>query len=58
MAKVVHCKDVGFDRGYVAKAETEEALLEKVAAHASEVHGINEVTPEVVEQVRGVIREE
>ena len=58
MAKVVHCKDVGFDCGYVAKAETEAELMQKVAAHASEVHGLSEVTPEVAEQVRSVIREE
>ena len=56
--KVIHCKDVGFDCGYVAKATTEDELLQKVAAHAKEVHNVDEVTPELVEQVRGVIREE
>lgn len=58
MAKVVHCKDVGFDCGYIAKADTEKELMQKVAEHASEVHGLSEVSPEVVEQVRSVIREE
>jgi predicted small metal-binding protein len=32
--------------------ETEDALLARVAAHASEAHGITEVTPELVGQVR------
>lgn len=58
MAKVVYCNDLGFDCGYVAKAETEEALLKDVAAHAREVHGLTEVSPEVVEQVKGVVRED
>ena len=56
MAKVIHCKDVGFDCGFIAKAETEEDLLGKVAEHAAEVHGLTEVTPELIEQVKGVIR--
>ena len=58
MAKVLHCNDVGFDCGFVAKAESEEELLQKVATHAAEVHGVTEVTPELVEQVKGVIRTE
>lgn len=58
MAKVVHCNDVGFDCGFVARADTDEELLQKVAAHAAEVHGVTEVTPELVEQVKGVIRTE
>ena len=58
MAKVVHCKDVGFDCEGVIKAETEEELLKLVAEHAQSEHGLNEITDEVVQQVRGVIREE
>ena len=34
------------------QAETEEEVLQQVAAHARDVHGVDSVPPEVVEQVR------
>lgn len=56
MAKRLHCKDVGFECGFVAEAETENELLEQVAAHAQHEHGISEITPELVNQVKAQIR--
>ena len=56
--KVVHCRDVGFDCDGVVRAETEQEVLEQVAAHAKAVHNIETVPPEVVEKVRQVMREE
>ena len=58
MTKVVHCSDVGFECDGVIRAETEEDALKLVAAHAKEVHSMQEVTPEVVEKVRAVMRDE
>lgn len=58
MAKVVRCRDVGFDCDGVVRADTEEELMAQVAQHAKEVHGIEEVTDEIVEKVKSVIREE
>jgi predicted small metal-binding protein len=58
MAKVVRCRDVGFDCDGVIRAKTEEEALAQAAAHAQEVHGLQEITPEVVAAVRAVIREE
>jgi predicted small metal-binding protein len=58
MTKVVRCKDVGFDCEGVIRAETEEEILKKVAEHAQADHGLTEVSEEVVEKVRAVIREE
>jgi predicted small metal-binding protein len=55
--KVIHCRDVGFDCDGVVRAETEEELLQQVAEHARTVHDV-EVTPELVQQVKGQIREE
>ncbi|MCB0047365.1 MAG: DUF1059 domain-containing protein [Caldilineaceae bacterium] len=55
MTKVVRCRDVGFDCEGVVRAETEEEVLIQVAAHAKEVHGVEEVTPEIVEKVRSVM---
>ncbi|WP_412062332.1 DUF1059 domain-containing protein [Rubrivirga sp. IMCC45206] len=56
--KVVHCRDVGFDCEGVVRAETEHDALQKVADHAREAHGLDEVTPDVAERVRSVMREE
>jgi predicted small metal-binding protein len=58
MAKVVHCRDVGFDCDGVVRAETEEEALKQVAAHAKTVHNLDEVTDEIVQKVRSVMRDE
>ena len=58
MAKVISCKDVGFDCEGVVRAETEEEALQIAAAHAKEVHGIQEITPEIAEKVKTAIRDE
>jgi len=58
MAKVLHCKDVGFDCDGVVRAETEEEVLQMAAEHAQSVHNLNELTEEVVEKVRAAIRDE
>lgn len=55
--KVLHCCDAGFDCEHVVRAESEEELLRQVAEHAQTVHDL-EVTPELVEQVKSLIREE
>lgn len=36
----------------VFHADTDEQILEQVAVHARDDHGMSEVPPEVVEQVR------
>lgn len=58
MTKVVDCRDLGFDCDGVVRAETEEEALQQVAQHAKDVHDISEVTPELADQVREVMREE
>jgi predicted small metal-binding protein len=58
MTKVVHCRDVGFDCDAVVRAETEEEALKQVAAHAKTVHHLDEVTDEIVEKVRSVMRDD
>ncbi len=57
MAKELKCADVGMDCGFVARAESTEALLEKVVAHAAEEHGIDEITPDLHAKVTAVIRD-
>jgi predicted small metal-binding protein len=55
--KIVNCRDVGFDCEGVVRAESEEELLRQVAEHAQTVHNV-EVTPELAEQVKSLIRDE
>jgi predicted small metal-binding protein len=57
MGKALKCSDIGFDCGWEAKAETEDDLLGKVAEHAKMHHGMEEVTPEVLQKVKSVIRD-
>lgn len=58
MTKKVNCMDLGFDCPGVIQADTTEETLRQVAAHAAEAHGMQEVTPEVVEKIHAVMIEE
>lgn len=37
-------------------AEAEDELLAQVAPHAADAHGITEITPDVLEAVKGAIK--
>ncbi len=56
MAKLLRCRDVGFDCDAEVRAETEDDLLRMVAEHAREVHGLEEVDDAVVEKVLASIQ--
>ena len=58
MAKVIHCKDVGFDCEGVVRADSEEDVLQLAAEHAKSAHGVTELTNEMVEKVKSVIRDD
>ena len=58
MEKVVRCRDVGFDCPGVIKAKTEEEALKLAAQHAMQVHGVKEITPEIVAKVKSVMKTE
>lgn len=57
MSKEISCSTVFAGCTFHAQAGTEEELLKVVAKHAAEVHGVTEVTPEVRDHLRRVIRE-
>ena len=46
------CANVFPDCDAKVQAETEDEVLQQVAAHARDTHGVQEVPPELVEQVR------
>jgi predicted small metal-binding protein len=56
MGKSLKCKDVGItDCTWEAKAETEEELIEMAKAHGP-VHGITEISAEMMEQIKAAIK--
>jgi len=57
MAKRIACHDVVPGCTFTASAATEEELLNKVVAHASQAHGVTDVTPELAAKVKSVIRD-
>ena len=57
MAKILRCRDVGFDCEVEVQAESEEEILQMAAEHAVRDHGLPEVTDDVVAKVRAAIRE-
>ncbi|MCC7104726.1 MAG: DUF1059 domain-containing protein [Chloroflexi bacterium] len=58
MAKIIECANVDPSSGcqHVIRGETDEEVLQNAAVHAKE-HGIRDVTPEFIAQVRSAIRE-
>lgn len=58
MAKVLRCRDVGFDCDFEVRAQTEEELLKQAADHARTVHEMKEIPEEVLVKVRAAIRDE
>lgn len=55
---VVNCRDLGFECDAVVRAETDEEAIQLVAQHAREVHGMEKVPIEIVDQIHQVIQEE
>ena len=55
--KTLKCRDLGFDCDAVIHASSEDDVLQQAAAHAQAVHQLS-ITPELAEQVKGMIRTE
>ena len=52
------CGDVmpGCDATF--SAETHDELLSQIGPHAAEAHGITEITPDVLDAVKGAIKQD
>jgi len=55
-AKYIACAEIVPDCSFTATADTEQELMQKVAAHAAHDHGITEVTPELAAKVKAAIK--
>ena len=56
MTLSIACKDVGSNCSFVAKAESEEELLKKVAQHAKEAHGMSNIDAATLAKVKSAIK--
>ncbi len=57
MAKSLSCTDAGVDCGWSATADTEEALMAKATEHVKESHKDMQVTPELAEKIKSLMKD-
>ncbi len=58
MAKAIYCKDAGFlDCPEVIRGQTEDEVIQKAAEHGKSAHDL-ELTPELAQQVKTLIKDE
>jgi predicted small metal-binding protein len=55
--KQFKCGDVVLGCEWVTRSDDEKELFAEIQEHARDVHGMDEVPPEVVDQIQGVITE-
>ena len=55
--KQFRCGDVVPGCQWVTRSEDEKVLFDEIHVHARDAHGMDEVPPEVVDQIQGVITE-
>ena len=55
--KQFRCGDVVPGCQWVTQNDDEQQLFADISVHARDQHGMDEVPPEVVDQIRGVITE-
>ena len=55
--KQFKCDDVVAGCDWVTQSDDDAALFEAIKVHARDAHGMDEVPPEVVETIQGVITE-
>lgn len=58
MTMVLKCADAGFDCDAVFRSESEEDILAQAGEHAMHVHGITEITDDIVNMVKSNIKVE
>lgn len=57
MPKTYACIDLGADCGWDASGETEDDVIAKILVHAAKIHPEDELTPEVMAEVRAAIKD-
>ncbi len=57
MAKTYTCRDVGVDCDWKTSGKTEDEVMATIGQHAAQVHPTIELTPELLDAVRGAIKD-
>ena len=57
MAKSISCEDAGADCSWSATAATEEQLLEKTIEHVKESHKELQVSPELCDKIKSLMKD-
>lgn len=57
MTKELRCADIMTGCGFVARAETEQELVERGTEHARVAHGLLDLDPETEDRVRAAIHD-
>ena len=55
--KELRCRDAGFVCDEVIKGEDEQEVMSKVAEHARDVHGMDEIDEDTGQQIRQLIHD-
>ncbi len=56
MSYSFRCKDIGMNCGFEARADKQEELMPVIQAHAKGSHGINEITPDLMNKVKAAVK--
>lgn len=54
--KQLSCRDAGADCDFLVRAETEDEVMTVAAGHGARVHGMKEVTPELKNKMKSLIK--
>jgi len=54
--KQLSCRDAGAPCDFLVRAETEDEVLAVAAAHGARVHGMKEVTPDLKNKMKSLIK--
>jgi predicted small metal-binding protein len=58
MTKVLRCNDLMPGCAWEARGDSEQEVLKQAAEHARDAHELNEISHEMMAQVRAAIRDE
>lgn len=58
MSRYLRCRDLGPDCDFVARGETDDAVMGQVAEHARGAHGMERVPADLEHRARALIRDE
>jgi predicted small metal-binding protein len=58
MAKMMYCRDAGFDCNAEVHGRDEEQVMEKAAEHVKDVHSVEVISPDLARKVQAAIHDE